>query len=272
MLTEKSFDTGEIVISFAEGKTEAPPLVMLHGATLNWQTFGEFIPSLEQSWHIYACDLRGHGKSERATSGYRIADFMPDTIAFIERFIGQPTVLFGFSIGALVTLGVAARLPRLIRAIVLLEPALALRNSSAPSFETYEWLCWVHEIQTSTRTIDEVVAKCKEHMPELDELDTQRVASMVHSIDPESVTYLLNDQIFERFELEQILPQVTCPALLVRGEPELGGLVHDSDVALLKAHIPHTTTIQIMDAGHLIIEEQPGKMTLEHVTRFLNSL
>jgi len=69
MLTEKSFDTGEIVINFAEGEAAGPPLVMLHGSSLNWQSFGEFIPTLEQSWHIYACDLRGHGKSGRAKSG-----------------------------------------------------------------------------------------------------------------------------------------------------------------------------------------------------------
>ena len=67
MLTEKTFDAGEIVINFAEGEAAGPPLVMLHGSTLRWQTFGNFIPTLEQSWHIYACDLRGHGKSGRAS-------------------------------------------------------------------------------------------------------------------------------------------------------------------------------------------------------------
>ena len=66
MLTEKSFDTGEIVINFAESDTIGPPLVLLHGATLNWQTFGDFIPALEQRWRLYACDLRGHGGSGRA--------------------------------------------------------------------------------------------------------------------------------------------------------------------------------------------------------------
>ena len=53
MLTEKSFDTGEIVINFAEGDTVGAPLVMLHGSTLNWQIFEGFIPTLAQTWHIY---------------------------------------------------------------------------------------------------------------------------------------------------------------------------------------------------------------------------
>ncbi len=145
MLTEKSFDTGEIVINFAEGDTAGTPLVMLHGSTLRWQTFEEFIPTLEQSWHIYACDLRGHGRSGRASSGYRIADFVPDTVAFIERCIGRPVFLLGYSMGATVTLGVAARIPKLIQCIVLLEPGLILRELQ---YSTGKRALWVVDLDS----------------------------------------------------------------------------------------------------------------------------
>jgi pimeloyl-ACP methyl ester carboxylesterase len=273
MLTEKSFDAGEIVINFAESDTMGPPLIMLHGSTLNWQTFEEFIPTLEQSWHIYACDLRGHGKSGRANSGYRIADFMPDTIAFIERYIRQPTFLLGFSMGALVVLGVAARLPRFIRGIVLLEPGLMLRDSSIKqATEPFSWLTWIRATLASTHTVEEVVARRKELEPEVPEIIAQNDAKMIRNIDPESVNYLLNDRVYEGFDLEQLLPNVACPALLVRGEPQVGGVVRDSDVALLKAHIPHLITTQVKAIGHGICWGQPGKMTLEHVTQFLDSL
>jgi hypothetical protein len=70
MLTERSFDTGELVLNVAESKAAGSPLVMPHGSTLHWQSFGALILTLEQRWHIYACDLRGHGKSGRAKAGY----------------------------------------------------------------------------------------------------------------------------------------------------------------------------------------------------------
>lgn len=272
MLTEKSFDTGEIVINFAEGDTVGAPLVMLHGSTLNWQTFEGFIPTLAQTWHIYACDLRGHGKSGRATSGYRFADFVPDTIAFIERYVRQPTLLLGFSTGAVVTLGIAALLPRLIRGIVLLEPPLMTRDTSVKETEPYTWFTWVSETLASTRTFEEVFARVKERAPEQSEIDAQNDAKMILNIDPESVASIRNDRVFENFDLEQVLPQVTCPALLVRGEPEFGGLVRDNDVALLEAHVPNITTFQIRGEGHGIIWGPPGKTTLEYVTQFLKSL
>jgi pimeloyl-ACP methyl ester carboxylesterase len=272
MLTEKSFDTGEIIINFAEGDTAGPPLVLLHGATLRWQTFGEFIPTLERDWHIYACDLRGHGKSGRAISGYGIADFVPDTVAFIERFISQPTVLLGYSMGALVTLGVAAQLPKLIRASVLLDPPLMGREISIKQQEPYSWFTWVSETLASARTVEEVLARLKELAPEQPEVDAQNDAQMILNIDPESIAYILNDRVFENFDLEQILPQVTCPTLLVRGEPALGGVVRDNDVALVEAHLPHVTTIQVKGTGHGVISGTAGKTSLEYVTQFLSSL
>ena len=63
MLTESSFDTGEVVINYAEGPALGSPLVLLHGSTLDWQSWQHLIPPLAQTWHAYACDLRGHGKS-----------------------------------------------------------------------------------------------------------------------------------------------------------------------------------------------------------------
>jgi pimeloyl-ACP methyl ester carboxylesterase len=272
MLTEKSFDAGEIVINFAEGDAVGPPLVMLHGGTLRWQTFEEFFPSLEQRWHIYACDLRGHGKSGRAISGYRIVDFVPDTIAFIERFIGQPTLLLGYSLGAMVTLGVAAQLPHLIRGIVLLEPPLMMRDTSIKQAGVYSWVTWISETLASKPTFEEAVARRKEIEPEVQEIVARNDAEMILGIDPQALACFLNDRIFESFDLERVLPQVTCPTLLVSGEPGIDGLVRENDVAIIKAHIPHTTTFQISGIGHAICWGPPGETALEQVTQFLNSL
>lgn len=132
MLTEKLFETDEWVLNYADGETPKPRLVMVHGSSLNWQTFGELIPALEQDWHIYACDLPGHGKSRRSLSGYRGVDYVRAITAFIEQCIEQPIVLLGFSTGALVTLGVAAAIPKLIRAIVVLDPPLMNRRKEQP--------------------------------------------------------------------------------------------------------------------------------------------
>ena len=84
MLAEKQFETGLVTINYAEGRPVGAPLVLLHGATLHWQDYEPLLPELEKHWHIYACDLRGHGKSSRVSSGYQAVDFIPDTVLLYE--------------------------------------------------------------------------------------------------------------------------------------------------------------------------------------------
>jgi pimeloyl-ACP methyl ester carboxylesterase len=67
-------------------------------------------------------DLRGHGMSERPTTGYRIADFVADLAALIARLELRPPVqLVGNSFGGTLALAVAAAHPELVRAITLID-------------------------------------------------------------------------------------------------------------------------------------------------------
>ena len=48
--------------------------------------------------------------------------------------IGEPVILIGHSNGGTIALGVAAKIPELLRAVVLLDPSLCLRDSSLQSY------------------------------------------------------------------------------------------------------------------------------------------
>ena len=122
MLREKSFDTGELTLNYAEGPASGPPLLLLHGLTGWWQSFQPLIPRLTPTWQIYACDLRGHGKSGRVADRYRLTDYVQDIVTFLRQQIITPTILLGHSLGALTALGAAADLPQRVHALVLLDP------------------------------------------------------------------------------------------------------------------------------------------------------
>lgn len=161
MLTERSYNTGRVVLNVAEGSTNGPALLLLHGATLNWQSFSEFLPTLDQDWHLYALDFRGHGKSGWVPSAYQVVDYIQDVVEIIEQVIGQPVVVMGFSLGGTVTLGIAERLPHVVRAIVPLDPGLMFRDTglkSAP--DPYEWIKWLAETVQPAHSLEEVVDRC----------------------------------------------------------------------------------------------------------------
>ena len=267
MLDEKRFDTGLLTINYAEGPVNGLPFVLLHGGTARWQELNPLITELEQHWHVYACDKRGHGKSDRAAS-YRVVDFFPETVAFIRDHIGAPTVLLGHSGGAIVALGVAAQIPELIRALILLDPPLFLREESLKSSSPYDYFLGVYHILTKQRATRAVFS---EIFPEMDEAGIQHLDDMIRQVDLEFVKVLLEDRFFEDLDVPATLEKVTCPTLMLYGEIEKGAVARDRDVEFFLDHIPNGTAIQIKDAGHLLQWDQPVR-TLKHIEEFLGNL
>jgi pimeloyl-ACP methyl ester carboxylesterase len=267
MLTEKRFDTGTLTINYAEGPANGSPLVLLHGGTARWQELNPLINVLEHHWHVYACDQRGHGKSDRAAA-YRVVDFIPDTIAFIKDYIGAPTVLLGHSGGAIVTLGVAAQIPKLIQAIILLDPPIFLREESILSTPVYNYFLGAYHILRKERTAQEVLS---EFFEGIDEAGIRYWEEMINQVDPEFVRVLLEDRYFEELDVPRMLEKVTCPTLMLYGEIEKGAVVRDRDVEFFLDHVPNGTAIQIKDAGHLLQIDQPARV-LEHIEEFLGNL
>lgn len=155
MLTEKSFDTGNVTINYAEGSSNGEPLVMLHGGTAHWQQLSSLITELNQNWHIYACDKRGHGKSSH-TKPYRVIDTIPDTVEFINRNVGKPSVLLGHSGGAVISIGVAAKIPEMIQALIFLDPPIFLREESIKTVSAYNYFLGVYTILTHQQTAETV--------------------------------------------------------------------------------------------------------------------
>ena len=119
MLVEKSFDTGEVVLNYAEGPNNGPPLLLIHGWTDRWQDFLPIIPTLSMRWHIYALDFRGHGKSGRTQGKYRPEDIVEDIVVFLQDMVEEPAVLFGHSAGGVAALMLGVQLSEKVRAIIV---------------------------------------------------------------------------------------------------------------------------------------------------------
>ncbi len=64
---EKQLDTGEININYVEGPRNGFPLVLVPGQGADWKNYEKVLPLLSQNFHVFAVDVRGHGKSDWAT-------------------------------------------------------------------------------------------------------------------------------------------------------------------------------------------------------------
>ncbi|WKL27786.1 alpha/beta fold hydrolase (plasmid) [Sinorhizobium meliloti] len=74
-----------IKLAYSEmGNVEGKPLLLIHGYTDNSRSWSLVAPYLKNH-HIYAIDLRGHGKSSAPECCYTYLDFANDAFLFWRR-------------------------------------------------------------------------------------------------------------------------------------------------------------------------------------------
>jgi pimeloyl-ACP methyl ester carboxylesterase len=99
-----------------------PPVVMIHGLLIGSLASWYFTaaPTLARSHRVRVYDLRGHGRSERATTGYDVRTMASD-LAALTADLDVPFDLVGHSWGALVALRFALDHPERVRRLAIVE-------------------------------------------------------------------------------------------------------------------------------------------------------
>jgi pimeloyl-ACP methyl ester carboxylesterase len=133
-LVEHTLDTGDVQLNYAEGPENGPPLVLLHGLGRRWQVFLPVIPALSLRWHIFAADLRGHGKSTHVSRGYHGPQYSEDIAQLLREHVSAPAVLFGHSLGGMLAMWVGAHHPDLVRALILGDNMIVIRQLRNPMY------------------------------------------------------------------------------------------------------------------------------------------
>jgi lipase len=101
------------------GLPAAPRVVCLHGVTSHGRHFARLAEALPE-FHVLAPDLLGHGSSP-----YEPPWDLETHLEAIAETVGvEPAVLIGHSFGGRLALELAARAPKLVPKLVLLDPAL----------------------------------------------------------------------------------------------------------------------------------------------------
>jgi pimeloyl-ACP methyl ester carboxylesterase len=105
---------------------QGPPVIMLHGLLVGNMSTWYFTaaPELARTHRVILFDLRGHGLSARATSGYDVESLTSDLESIVGRLTDEPVSLVGHSYGALVALTFALRRPKRVRKLAVVEAPL----------------------------------------------------------------------------------------------------------------------------------------------------
>jgi pimeloyl-ACP methyl ester carboxylesterase len=97
-----------------------PNLVLLHTLRTQLDIFEKIIPELEKHFTVHAFDYPGHGWSDIPKATYAPEDFYRWTTAYLDKVDIRQATTVGMSIGATISLVLAARQnPRVTRVVAV---------------------------------------------------------------------------------------------------------------------------------------------------------
>ena len=282
-MREGAIDAGGVRLRYAEGEDAGPPLVLLHGGVLGWEEFVPLLPALSMRWRVLAPVLSGHGGSARRER-YTHGAWVEEASVFIESRANGPAVVVGHSLGGHVGMGVAARRPDLVRALVLFDSFIYLETLFAsPIPELFTGLA---RLGPASLGLDDLARRMGEvllhvpglagpvpwgAMPGVDEPVRRYLAGCLHRADPALLPAFATASAFEDYDPDALLRAIACPVLLIQGDPALGGMLTDGDLARARPHLAGATRARLDGVGHFLHLQDPAPV-LRALLWFLESL
>jgi pimeloyl-ACP methyl ester carboxylesterase len=260
MLTERTFDTGEVAINYVESSPTGPLLIMLHGMAASWQVFETTVPFLAVRWRVVAADLRGHGRSGRVPDRYQLTDYARDIAALHRHLSDEPTVVVGSSLGSMVAIALAAERPSMVRAVVLEDPPLGFASGAPGAMQTaHAGMVETRDLVAAGHSVPELVRILTAQARDQDGVSIRRRAANLSKLDPDVLTTYVEDRCYIGFDLGERLRRVTCPALLLQGNTALGGALSDSEARWAASLMSDCVHVSLPEAGHGIRGALPDR-------------
>ena len=258
------------------GDPERPPIICIPGLTRNARDFEGVAERLAGTWRVICVDLRGRGESAYAKDAmtYVPPTYQQDMEALIRELALDRFILFGTSLGAIVTMLLAMADYKRIAGALINDIGPVLEEKGLEHIRSYvgrsqSWPTWLH----AARALRETNRGRYPHWT----LDQWLVfAKRLCRLSPAGRIILdydmrIADPIRQPQEEPPVDPWsiyaglVGVPSLLVRGE--LSDLLGEATADEMKSRNLALETVTVRGVGHAPTLEEPE--AAEAIDRFL---
>lgn len=258
------------------GRTDAPPIVLLHGLRGFSGTWRTLAAALSGRYRLIALDQRGRGESDWDPNGNYYTDaYLADLEAVVERFDLRRFVLIGHSMGGTTSYVYAARHPQRLAALVIEDIApgasvagpgaqriVAEMSTMPESFASWAEARAYWRTHRSTLSEDAIEQRVSESLRATPDgrigwrYDARGIAQTRVNPDPSRIV-----------DLWPIVLQLAVPTLIVRGERS--DFCPTATVAEMCSRNAHISAVTVPDASHYVHDDAP-ELFAQHLTEFLS--
>jgi pimeloyl-ACP methyl ester carboxylesterase len=231
-----------------------PGLLLAHGLSDSGLCWSALARALQSAYEVVMYDARGHGDSCDGAAPYTREDLAHDAAALIGALRldgpGRPKpAMLGHSMGAYTAAYTAALYPDLLAWEALEDPPW-FDTETAPRWEARLARAQAQERPTTLEGwLPLYAARYPDASPE--EAMPWAWAKLQHAThrhDPRPPFH----------PWQELAGRITCPVLLLTGDPALGAIITPDVAAEALALMPRSELAHIAGAGHAIRREQPA--------------
>ena len=247
------------------GQPQSPALVCLHGLRSYARTFAPLAATLSRSFFVIALDQRGRGETDWDPDRNYYADqYVSDLATFVDRLGLARFHLLGHSMGGVNSILYAASHPGRLLSLILedsgpgasqnsrgasrINAELANTPASFPDWESARAFWRSIRPNVTDAAIDSRVANSLKQ-------GADRV-EWRHDQAGIALCRLTGDPTRTMPDLWPLIPQITCPALVIRGAES--DYLSTETLTAMQAANPRLRGIEVAGAGHYVHDDQPA--------------
>lgn len=255
-IVERRLSTRGIALNIREAGS-GPLIVCLHGITANAAVWDPIVQSLSDGFHVVAVDQRGHGYSDKPTSGYGSEDYAQDILDLIDALDGAPALVVGHSLGARNGVVAAAMQPDRIAGVVAIDFTPFIEAEVLVALETR-----VKGGDRTFRSREEIIGYLGERYPLMPRDALERRATHGYRETGGVFQALADPQAMAataaglREDFEPAVARVAKPVLMVRGS--ISKLVSTAAFERTRQLRPDLQALVVPDTDHYVPEEAPS--------------
>ena len=254
--TPAYFDSNGTAIHYTDtGKPNGPPMVLVHGLlvdqSLNWASARRI---LEADFRVIALDVRGHGRSEGPHDAGRYGlEMALDVIRLLDHLDIARATVFGYSMGGMIAIWLAARFPERLRVAVIggYAPAILLDDAQQVDPDEHPVGLAAKEAIRSGRNMPDILVEQNAEHAHLPVYRYEPILEFYEElreirIDPVAVGHVLRSLPDLRVSYEE-LAAGNVPLIAAAGDRDASypGMLE------LRAHLPETMLLVIPNLGHV---------------------
>lgn len=198
-------------------------ILLLHGFMGHARVWDDLAAKLSTRYRVFALDQRGHGDSEWSKEvSYSMDSHFADLNVFIESLRLEKIILLGHSMGGRNALFYTACVPEKVKRLILVDARLG-NNSDAKRALRHQLAC----LPVKATNIEEVVEALRKLYPYLSIEACLHIAKYGYEESKDGrfvpkydtrMSRQLERSDYNTEELWDMIENVTCPTLVVRGK------------------------------------------------------